>query len=121
MGAKAVNRHLEDEAFDRIDHALGRPVHPMEPTFREHYAASAGSPAAAAMASSPHWVDRGIRWDLHFFSVTVEGRKALAEYLRSIGDTSRLWRVTFDGIACDYVATSAAKARYRAWLGWSDS
>jgi len=121
MSRKHVNRCLKDEAFDRIDHALGRPVHPLEATYRDHYAASAGSPAAAAMAASPYWTDHGIRWDLHLFTVTAEGRKALAEHLRSIGDANRLWSLTFGGITSDYVATSAGKARYAAWLGWSDS
>ncbi|MEM1150256.1 MAG: hypothetical protein AAGI03_06825 [Pseudomonadota bacterium] len=53
-------------------------------------------------------------------SVTEDGRQALADHLRSIGDRHRLWAVTFDGVESLVAAESRANARYDKWLEISD-
>ena len=115
-----VNRYLCDKAFDHLDHALGRPVDSVKPSYRNHYAANAGDPALPAMLSSGHWNDHGQRGDLRLLSVTDSGRAALAAHLREIGDRNRLWTVLWRGYELTVAAPSASKARYSKWLDVAD-
>jgi hypothetical protein len=119
---KPVNRYLKDKDMDRIDHALGRPLDPMGETYRSYFAA--GGTIADELAASPHW-EAGARTvgdgSLRYFYVTREGRKALAEHLRAIGDPHRAFVVTFESFQSTIVATSRAKARYSYYLDLTDS
>ncbi len=118
-----VNRYLKDKHFDHIDHALGRPVDPMGETYRDHFAADAGSKTAAEMTASSHWTQgakskfaRSLVW----FYVTPAGRAALRDHLKEIGDRHRLFYISWDGITITEVAETRAKARYSAFLRASD-
>ncbi|WP_323009502.1 hypothetical protein [Paracoccus sp. (in: a-proteobacteria)] len=115
-----VNRYLKDKAMDRIDHALGRPLNPLAKTYRDHYAAGADGDIARDMAASPHWKAGGSDGQMQWFFVTREGREALRDHLREIGDRHRLYVVVWDGMEMPCVATSPSKARYRKWLDVSD-
>lgn len=116
-----VNRHLEDKAMDHIDHALGRPVNPRTETYRNYFYVIGDTDLRRSMASSPHWQSDGEAGDGEYFSVTDEGRAALAEHLKTIGDKHRRFIVSFDGHQTEVVATTRAKARYSKWLDISDS
>lgn len=111
-----VNRCLKDKAMDHIDHALGRPVDPMAETYRNHFAVDIGSALAHEMSASPHWLKGGVQGLLRFYSVTDEGRAALRDHLKSIGDKHRAFAVSFEGFNSLVVATTHAKARYSHWL-----
>ena len=77
-----VNRSLADPNMDDIDHALGRPKDPLGETYRNHYAADASSPTARRMSSSPYWINSGRNsGTLKIFSVSQQGKQALADYL----------------------------------------
>lgn len=117
-----VNRYLKDKHFDHIDHALGRPVDPMGETYRDHFAADAGSKTALEMAASPHWTNGtpSSVSRLVWFYVTPAGREALRDHLNSIGDRHRLFYISWDGITITEVAETRAKARYAAFLSASD-
>lgn len=115
-----VNRYLKDKAFDHIDHALGRPVDPMAETYRNHYAVNVGSPEVDTMSASPYWRDLGRNGQLYIFAVTIQGREALRNHLRMIGDRNRLYSVVFGDSVTKVVATSRSKARYTKWLELSD-
>ena len=79
---KRVNRLLADKMMDRIDHALGRPIDPLAPTYRDHFAAPIDPPCIAAeLALSPFWDDCGKTLGQHYFCVNQKGREALAAYL----------------------------------------
>lgn len=116
-----VNRYLEDRDMDRIDHALGRPLDPMAETYRNHYAIDANKKEAEEMRASPHWRGGNSVTGMTFFHVTDEGRKALADHLKEIGDPHRSFIVTFDGFDATVVSITPAKARYEYWLRISDS
>lgn len=118
MNNPSVNRYLENKAMDHIDHALGRPVDPMGETYRDHFVTSGAQ--ADKFAASPHWEEFRRCGEMRFFGVTDEGRKALAEHLKAIGDKTRKYAVTFDGFTSFVAAESAAKARYSNWLNISD-
>lgn len=80
-----VNRSLADPMMDDIDHALGRPRCPFG-GYRSHYAADRDSVEAERMEASPYWqrwsqIDRGGR--IVCYRVTMAGREALAEYLKT--------------------------------------
>ncbi len=115
-----VNRYLEDKPMDRIDHALGRPVDPGAETYRNYFYVIGDTDLRRDMASSPHWQSEGATNEGEYFSVTHEGRAALAAHLKAIGDKHRRWIVSYAGYQMDVVATTAAKARYRKWLAISD-
>jgi hypothetical protein len=125
--ANTVNRSLADKHFDKIDHALGRPLDPVAETYRNHYAITDTSPQTAEFRASPHW-DEAPRSDVFnrmiFFYVNAEGRQALAAHLRKIGDPHRAFEVIFDGHPCTVVAKTHGEARYLAYLrtsdGWSE-
>ncbi|MCS0497908.1 hypothetical protein NVS89_22715 [Ancylobacter sp. MQZ15Z-1] len=114
-----MNRYLADKAMDDIDHALGRPLDPMGETYRNRFATSGAK--AEEMASSPHWEEFERAATMRFFGVTAEGRKALADHLRAIGDRYRAFVVSFEGYEDVVAAPSPAEARYKRWLSISDS
>ena len=113
---RTVNRYLQDKAMDDIDHALGRPINPLKETYRDHYAAGIASPEAEAMRVSPHWREGVTNGTLTFFHVTDEGRKALSEHLKKIGDPHRLYSLKWHGHAITVVAPSRGRARYEGFL-----
>ncbi len=115
-----VNRYLKDRAMDRIDHALGRPLNPLSETYRDHYATFTDGAVAEEMRASPHWEGGKAIDRMAFFYVSDAGRKALADHLKEIKDAHKGYVVAFDGIEMSVVATSAAKARYSAFLSASD-
>jgi hypothetical protein len=116
-----VNRYLENKAMDHIDHALGRPVDPMAETYRNYFYVIGDTELRRSMAASPHWRSDGKVSSGEYFSVTDEGRRALAEHLRKIGDKNRRWVVSWGGYEMPVVAISRAKARYSKWLDISDT
>lgn len=125
--AETVNRSLADKHFDRIDHALGRPLDPCATSYRNHYAVTEDCPEVAEFRASPHWKESGpcrAFENMIFFHVTPEGRKALATHLREIGDPHRAFEVIFDGHLSTVVAKTSSEARYVAYLrasdGWSE-
>jgi hypothetical protein len=115
-----VNRYLEDKAMDHIDHALGRPVDPRAETHRNYFYVIGETDLRREMASSPHWQSDGKTREGEYFSVTAEGRAALAAHLKAVGDKHRRWVVSYAGYQMEVVAISRAKARYSKWLDISD-
>ena len=117
-----VNRSLKDKHFDWIDHALGRPVNPLRPSYRNYFAANAQGDIADHMATSPHWHEnKSITCGQRIFNVTNAGRRALADHLKTIGDQHRLFTVEWDGMEMKQVAKSHSNALYLKWLSVSDS
>lgn len=116
----SVNRYLKDKAMEYIDHALGRPVEPLAPTFRNHFATDATGQRAAEFLASPYWKPAGLTGDMAFFSVTEEGRRALAAHLKAIGDPHRPYAVTYEGTTSIVPAKSASAAKYALYLQISD-
>lgn len=116
-----VNRYLKDKAMDHIDHALGRPVDPNSDTHRNYFYVIGDTQLRRDMASSPYWQSSGKTRDGEYFSVTKEGRAALAAHLKSIGDKHRRWIVAHAGYERVVVATTRGKARYSYWLDISDA
>lgn len=115
-----VNRYLEDKAMDHIDHALGRPVDPMQESYRNYFYVIGDTDLRRGFASSPHWASQGEVTGGEYFAVTAEGRAALAAHLKEIGDKHRRWVVSYGGYDMPTVATTASKARYSKWLDISD-
>jgi len=113
-----VNRYLKNEAMDRMDHALGRPLDPARETYRNFYAT--GGALADEMAGSPFWIEGKPQKYMRFFAVSGQGRRALAEHLREIGDPHRAYSVTFDGHTRSIVATSRDNAKYIHYLDISE-
>lgn len=113
-----INRNLEDAAFDRIDHALGRPLDPGGQTYRNVFLADGAE--AAEMAASDWWRECAWPYGGRLFTVTEAGRAALAAHLLAIGDKHRLFTVTFEGQETEIAATSPRRARYEAWRRLSD-
>lgn len=116
-----VNRYLENKAMDHIDHALGRPVDPCAETYRNYFYVVGDTDLRRQMASSPHWQSGGKTREGEYFSVTTEGRAALAAHLKAIGDKHRRWIVSYGGYQMQVVATTRGKARYSKWLDISDT
>lgn len=124
MSELRVNRCLKDKAMDHIDHALGRPLDPMAETYRDHFACDPDSAEAKAFRASPFWAEaKPAGWanTMAFFYVTDEGRAALRDHLKSIGDKHKEYHVRFEGYTSSVVATSPSKARYACWLKISDT
>lgn len=112
----SVNRCLKDKAMDRIDHALGRPVDPMRPSYRNHFVT-----AAVAGFEPPFWEQASTFLnEQKCYLVTKAGRAALADYLRQSGSKHRLFHITFSGVEMGIAAETPAKARYQAWLRVND-
>lgn len=116
-----VNRYLKDKAMDHIDHALGRPVDPRAETHRNYFYLVGDTDLRRDMAASPHWQSIGKTADGEYFAVTTEGRAALTDHLKAIGDKHRRWIVSYAGYQMEAIATTAAKARYSKWLDISDT
>jgi len=114
-----VNRCLSDKAFDRIDHAIGRPIFPLRDTFRNHFATPDGK-LVAHFEASPYWKKTARSGDMAFYSVTAEGRQALASHLESIAMPWRAFHASFDGVSSIVPERTRAKARYAYWLMISD-
>lgn len=114
-----VNRQLKDDAFDHIDHALGRPPNPLANTFRNYFAVEEGTDAESFRAS-PHWQCDGLRGNMLYFSVTDAGRKALRDYLSAASETTKVFEIEWGGYRTTEVAPSRGQARYRKWLSISD-
>lgn len=119
MMQPSVNRYLKDSAMDRIDHALGRPLDPVQETFRNRYVVD--GKLADELAASPHWQEHAWSGSLRYFSVTDDGRNALTVHLREIGDPHRAFVVKFEGFDHTVVATSRSKAKYSSFLDISDA
>jgi hypothetical protein len=115
-----VNRYLEDKAMDHMDHALGRPVDPRAETYRNYFYVIGETDLRRELASSPYWQSNGKTREGEYFSVTAEGREALASHLKAIGDRHKRWVVSYAGYQMEVVAISRAKARYSKWLEISD-
>ena len=110
-----VNRTIRDNpALDDVDHALGRPLDPFG-GYRNHYVP--GCPEKiAAMRASPWWQEEGQRGDMTWFSVTDEGRRALAEELK-MPTYGRSYVVTYVcGTQVSVNAKSRSQARYNLYL-----
>lgn len=117
---RQVNRYLENKAMDHIDHALGRPVDPLGESYRNYFYVIGDTDLRRYMAHSPHWTCTGHTDSGAYFSVTDEGRAALAAYLKQIGDKHRLFIVTWAGCEMEVAATTRSKALYSKWLDISD-
>lgn len=113
-----INRSLNDKAMDRIDHALGRPLDPLVESYRNFYTTDGA--LADEMAASPYWVE-GRRGTLRCFAVSDEGRRALANHLRDIGDPHRSYVVTIDGHSQTVIAPSRSDAMYSYFLDLRDA
>lgn len=60
-----VNRYLKDKAMDRMDHALGCPVDPMQETFRNYYVVGDDNPTEIPLLladAEAFWPDGIERW-----------------------------------------------------------
>jgi len=114
-----VNRSLEDEGFDHIDHALGRPAFPLRPTFRDHFVTEAGGELATRFDASPHWATARQHGDMVWYVVTDAGRQALALHLDALG--VRRFEVNYGGHSRVVTAHSRSAARYAYWLEVSDA
>jgi hypothetical protein len=115
-----VNRYLKDKAFDRIDHALGRPIDPLGETYRSYFAVDTESKTARSFRASAFWREGRTSDGMAWFYVTDKGRAALRDHLKAIGDPHRAYAVYFEGEARSVIATSPAKAKYSRWLDLSD-
>lgn len=102
MKNPSVNRSLEDARFDHIDHALGRPFDPLGETYRNHFAVDGGSDLAGQFERSSHWTKVAeAPGRMVFFSVTKQGREALATHLRELGSPDRLYYLSMSDCFCD--------------------
>ena len=112
-----VNRYLENKAMDHIDHALGRPLDPMQESYRNYFATYGGE----EFAGSPYWKRTGKQGNMVWYGVTDEGRAALRDHLREIGDPHRAYVIKFGDYERRVIARSAGKAKYSHWMEVSDS
>ncbi len=123
-----VNRWLKNKDMDHIDHALGRPVDPLNKShsYRDHFALS-NDDKIAEFRASPNWTEGASGHGTTFFHVSDEGRAALAAHLKEIGDKHRLFEVIY---APDWsekpeanlvAAKSRGAAKYAYWIDLSDS
>jgi hypothetical protein len=123
-----VNRYLKNKAMDHIDHALGRPIDPMQKSHRNYFAIGAKSDLAEQFSASPNWKKARQLDDMAYFMVTEAGRKALADHLKEIKDPHRAYQVTMNsavghlrgGLSMIVVAKSNGGAKYLAYLRASD-
>ncbi|SCM73437.1 conserved hypothetical protein [uncultured Pleomorphomonas sp.] len=107
-----VDRYLENKAMDHIDHALGRPLDPLGETYRNYFATG-----SRMFDGDPNWTLVDIsKGGTLIYSVTDEGRQALADHLKAVGSKDRAFVVTveIDGVIDEWsvVARSRSKARY---------
>ncbi|MER8560126.1 hypothetical protein [Mesorhizobium sp. M0578] len=117
-----VNRYFADQAIDHIDHALGRPIWPLRETYRNHFATDTDGEQAATFEASPHWTKTGQHRDMAFYSVTEQGRKALADHISSQPNAWQPFLITFDGYTRIVPERTQSKAKkYAYYLVVSDS
>jgi hypothetical protein len=117
----SVNRWLADKHMDHIDHALGRPIWPLRETYRNHFAISVGDPLAAEFDGSLHWTKNFEQSGNAFYSVTPEGREALATHLAELPLQAQPFEVALDGFRRIVPALTRGKAKYAYYLDVSDS
>ncbi|MCA0027384.1 MULTISPECIES: hypothetical protein [unclassified Mesorhizobium] len=117
----SVNRCFVDKHIDHIDHALGRPVWPLREVYRNHFATDANGTLAKQFEASPHWTKSGQRDDMAFYSVTDQGRSALADHIAGQPDAWQPFLVTFDGYTRIVPERTRSKAKYASYLAVSDS
>jgi len=115
-----VNRYIRDKAMDHVDHALGRPVDPTVESYRNYFATSVDGNIAAEFRASPNWIEGIRQGDMVWFHVSDQGRAALRDHLREIGDEHQLFTVSWGGYDMPQVAASASKARYARWSALCD-
>jgi hypothetical protein len=111
-----INRALDDEIMDHIDHALGRPIDPMAEGSQNRFALEEEGADVAAFRASPYWKEGSTRYGMTHFHVTTEGRRALRKHLKDIGQTPKLFDVTGFGHTRTVVAKSRSAARYERYL-----
>ena len=111
----SVNRALDNEAMDHIDHALGRPLFPLQETFRNFFATEVGGPLALSLSISPHWRLAGVREGMACYVVTDAGRRALATHIEA-SNGFRAFDVHWRGHSRRIPAETASKARYKYYL-----
>jgi hypothetical protein len=116
-----VNRYLSSKRYDRIDHALGRPIFPLRETYRNHYATDAGGEIARKFDRSPFWQHNGTQGRMAFYAVTDTGRQALADYLAKDKRPWRAYEISFDGFTGIVPARNRRAARYACFLEASDT
>lgn len=116
-----VQRCIEDPDMRRIYHALGRPLDPMQETYRNYFAECSGTALSAQMRASRHWDNGTTRGDLTYFRVTAAGRAALVAHLKATGDRWRRYVIRWNGFNMDICERTRGKAVYAAWLRVSDS
>lgn len=115
-----VNRYLRDKAMDHIDHALGRPVWPLRESYRNYFAADSAS--AMDFDASPYWELRNSTpFDVVYYSVTDNGRRALAEHLAGLDQKWRAYVVSFDDWSVVVPALNRHKAKYACFLRLTDT
>lgn len=121
MTNPSVNRCLDDNAFDHIDHALGRPTFPLRESYRNYFATDVRSNLSIAFDASPFWELRNVTpCAMAYYSVTEHGRQALADHLAAEPAPWRAFSVTFGGFTSIVPERSRGKARYAAYLRISD-
>ena len=116
MNNHSVNRRIDDPDMLRIYHALGRPLDPMQDTYRDYFAENAGTVLADKMRASRHWDGGTTRGDLVYFHVTAAGREALAAYLKTTGDRWRRFVIRWQNFPIEICERTRGKAMYAAWL-----
>lgn len=80
--------YLKDKTFDRMHHALGRPVDPLGETYRNFLAAGLDYKEINDMIDTGHWCDHGRFGLVRLLSVTDAGRQALKGHLDELGAQS---------------------------------
>lgn len=121
MSNHSVQRRIDDADMRRIYHALGRPLDPMQDTYRDYFAECAGTVLSGQMRASPYWCGGTTRGDLVYFHVTDAGREALAAYLKQTGDRWRRFVIRWQDFHIEICERTRGKAMYVAWLQVSDS
>lgn len=118
MKISQVNRHLENTMMDHMDHALGRPVDPMNRThFTRNYFGTDCEEQGAEFLASGFWEKGRSIAGTTWYHVNDAGRAALASHLKEIGDEHRLFEVTrrpegIESYSESVAAKSHSAARY---------
>jgi hypothetical protein len=125
-----INRSLKDKMFDRIDHALGRPVDPVSKTYRNFFSTDPNSEIGRMLEASGYWdLSYGLDGTVAGFCVNSFGREALKQHLSEVGDKHREYEIFLDdrklGVnpsdePMAVIAESASKAKAAAYREFSD-
>lgn len=110
------NRSLEDQRFDEIDHALGRPNNPCFETSRNFFGVEVGSAKAKELQADPYWQHTRDFAGTSGFIVSEAGKVALAEYLKDNWTPPKRYDVTWAGITQTVTADKPGQAKYQLWL-----